>query len=215
MSRTNVMTGPGAAGDDFARVEDVLTPERELELLNAHKSGDAQALATLLRSYQRRLYSVCYRMLRNPEEAADLTQDTLVRVIERIGDFDGRARLSTWVIRIAINGCLTHLRKEKIRQHASLEAPVTADGARLSDLIASAQEHSAADRVEHDDRRRVLLRALRRLEPEERAVLVLRDLQGLDYQQIGEVFEVPLGTVKSRLFRARAALRQAAEAEGL
>jgi len=200
---------------DAPSSDDYLSADREAELLAAHREGDGQALAILLRSYQRRVYSVCYRMLRNPDEASDITQDTLVRVIERIASFDGRARLSTWIIRIAMNNCLTHLRRERIRRHGSLEEPVDGQRGTLSDVLEGRRELSADERIEQDDRRRILLRALRRLDPDERSMLVLRDLQRLDYQQIADVLEVPIGTVKSRLFRARASLRAAAETEGL
>jgi RNA polymerase sigma-70 factor (ECF subfamily) len=215
VSRADAASRQRAGGDPKGSAEAILTPDDERELLAAHKAGDGQAIATLLRSYQRRVYSICYRMLRNPEEAADVTQDTLVRVIERIGDFDGRSQLSTWVIRIAINNCLTHLRRERVRRHGSLDAASDASGTPLGDLLAASRELSPPDHVQQEDRRRLLLRALHRLEVDERAMVVLRDLQGLEYQQISEVLEVPIGTVKSRLFRARAALRIAAEAEGL
>ena len=76
-----------------------MTPLRELQLLELHRSGDPDAIGELLRSYQRRVYSVCYRMLGHHEEAADLTQDTLVKVIEGLDSYNGRSKLSTWIIR--------------------------------------------------------------------------------------------------------------------
>ena len=144
-------------------------------------------------------------MVRDRDQASDLTQDTLVRVIEGLPGFDGRSALSTWVIRIAMNGCLSHLRKARIRRHASLEG----SGSAVARPIRGREELSGAERVEYDEEALRLLDALECLDPETRAILVLRDLQELEYARIGEVLGIAVGTVKSRLFRARAALREA------
>lgn len=199
----------------------LLTPLRELELVDAFRKGDTEAVAILLRAYQRRMYGICYRMLRNEEDARDLTQDSMIRVMEGLTGFDSRAQLSTWIIRITINTCISHIRKRKLRTHASIDQPLETDGS--AESTSANQPHSGrsileggepdpAHRVEMEETRRVLLRSLDRLEPIMRAVIILRDMQGLDYQQIAEVVEVPVGTVKSRLFRARAALRDLIEA---
>ncbi len=188
-----------------------LTRLREMQLVDAHRAGEPEAIGKLLRAYQRRIYAVCYRMLRNADEAADLTQDSLVKVIEGIDSYDGRAALSTWVIRVTMNCCLSHLRKQKIRRHRSLDSPVGPDDQPAAAILQGSEEPSSLERVEQAEARSVLLGCLGDLDPEMRSVIVLRDMQDLDYQQIGEVLQVPIGTVKSRLFRARAALRAAAE----
>jgi RNA polymerase sigma-70 factor (ECF subfamily) len=190
-----------------------LTPLRELQLLDRYAAGDVEAIAELLGAYQRRIYAVCYRMLGNVEEASDLTQDAIVKVLEGLDSYDRRARLSTWIIRVTMNCCLSHLRRQKVRRHGSLDEPTGPAGhARGSDLPGP-EEPSGLRRVEQAELREALLRGLAGLDPEMRAVMVLRDLQDLDYQQIAEVMEVPVGTVKSRLFRARNALRDAVELE--
>jgi len=196
---------------------DHISPLRELQLVEAHRTGDPEAMGELLRSYQRRIYSICYRMLGNPEEAGDLTQDTLVKVLEGLDSYNGKSKLSTWVIRIAMNCCLSHLRREKIRKHSSLDDLMgyeteAGERVKMGNLPASG-EPSSSDRVEQRELKAWLLLSLNKLDPESRALLVLRDMNGLDYLQIGEVFGIPLGTVKSRLFRARAALRSAMEIE--
>lgn len=189
--------------------------------------ADRQAWSELVRSYQDRVFSVCMRMLHDREAAADLTQDTFVKVIQGIESYDGRSRLSTWLIRIAMNACLSHLRAQKLRRHASLDAPpdhnLNRGGSlggpdRFSDVRSpsghhtrSGREQSPADGVEHQDRRRLVAAALATLEPDQRAILILRDVQGLEYDQIAAVLEIAGGTVKSRLFRARLALREAIE----
>jgi RNA polymerase sigma-70 factor, ECF subfamily len=188
--------------------------------------ADRQAWGELVRRHQDRVFAVCFRMLNDREAAADLTQDTFVKVIQGLESFDERARLSTWLTRIAMNACLSHLRAQKLRRHASLDAVLppsltrgagvrSADGSGsgvgMGAGLASGREQSPAQGVESGDRRRLVAAALATLEPDQRAILVLRDVQGLEYDQIAAALEIAGGTVKSRLFRARAALREAME----
>lgn len=193
-----------------------ISPDEEDRLLASYRAGDAAALAELLRSYQQRLFAVCFRMLRDEHDARDLAQDAMVRVVESIDGFDGRSRLSTWIIRIAVNGCLSHLRREKVRRADSLDRPVKSNdgeggGAPLGRSLAGV-EPPPEERIQQDETRARIWDAMERLDPDARTMIVLRDLQGLDYHQIAEVLEIPLGTVKSRLYRAREALRDAVEA---
>lgn len=194
------------------------TDQRDIELVRAIREADpaarAAAWTALLKAYEDRLFGVCLRMVRNPDTARDLTQDAFVKVIQGLDSYDGRARLSTWMIRVTMNVCLSHLRKQKLRRHASLDAPQRAGGDRPWTLAASIEQSSEPDAsspVEHSQTRRLIEAGLAQLEEDHRAVLVLRDIRGLDYREIAEVLDVPIGTVKSRLFRARAALREALE----
>ncbi|MCP3903302.1 MAG: RNA polymerase sigma factor [Planctomycetes bacterium] len=209
---------PGSAGSaagsspPLTETTDRLTPLREMQLIRAHlEGGDPDALSALLHSYQGRIYSVCYRMLRRREDAADLTQDALLRIMEGLGSYDGRAAFSTWAIRVAMNCCLSHLRRERIRRHGSLDEPVGPGEEPRHARLPGGGELSGPERVERGETSRIVVRALASLDPAMRAALVLRDLQGLDYQQVGAVLGVAVGTVKSRLFRARAALREEVE----
>ncbi len=189
-----------------------------IDRIRATKSGaDRQAAwAELLQSHEDRIFATCLRMVRDYDTARDLTQDSMVKVIQGLDSFDNRARFSTWLTRVSMNVCISYMRKRKLRRHASLDAPMggeSADtrGRSFSDALEAAPEPSGQDRVEHAEDRDMLLAALDSLDPDHRAVLVLRDGQDLDYQQIGDVLGVPIGTVKSRLFRARAALREVIE----
>ena len=204
-----------------------LTPLRELQLLEVYRAGGSHAhsaLRELLSAYQRRIYSVCLRMVRRPEDAADITQDVLLKLVENLSSYDGRSKLSTWIIRVAMNASLSHLRRQKTRETRSLDA-----GSRIDvDSGAAPAEHrtpmpgggpasrepSPLQGVQQDQQRTLVLRALESLDADTRAILVLRDMQDMDYQQLAKVFDVPIGTVKSRLFRARAAFREAIEALG-
>ncbi|TVQ63328.1 MAG: RNA polymerase sigma factor [Phycisphaerales bacterium] len=171
-----------------------------------------EAWTTLLETHQDRLFAVCMRMVRDQEIARDLTQDALVRIIQGLDSYDGRARLSTWMIRITMNVCLSYLRKQKLRRHASLDAPLgpdTGEGARTTGASSVEQnrEPGAGERIENDERRRLIVAAMDVMEADHKSVLVLRDIRGLDYREIADVLGLPIGTIKSRLFRARAALR--------
>ncbi len=198
-----------------------LEEAREQALLKAHRAGDRTALAELLAMHQDRIYAMCVRMMGDREVARDLTQDTLVKIIGALHTFQGEARLSTWMTRIAMNACLSEMRRMRLRRHASLDTPSSgwskdagSDGAGApswSQSLPDEREHDAPERIQQGEQHDTLRRALRMLGEDHRAILILRDMHGLDYRQIGEVLEVPEGTVKSRLFRARATLREEVE----
>ncbi len=202
------------------RAEPAVSEAQELEWVRAIQRGDSTGLAPLLSRYQDRLFGVCMRMVNDRDLAADLTQDAMIKVIEGLGSFDARAKLSTWIIRVTMNVCLSRLRAERVRRHASLDAPTERGptgsglGGRADAWIGEGGEPAPSEGVELDEVRRQVSAALLRVAPEQRAILVLRDCRALDYEQIAEVLAVPVGTVKSRLFRARAALREALEQDG-
>ena len=190
-----------------------MTPLRELQLVQAHRRGNAEAIGELLGAYERRIYAVCFRMVRDEHDARDLAQDAMVKVLQGLDGYDGRSKLSTWIIRISMNSCLSHLRKQRLRRHGSIERDWPREAAGAVGPGGAAGELPPARGVEHTEMQGILSRALGSLDPQMRAVLVLRDMQDLEYGQIAEVLNVPVGTVKSRLFRARVALRTAVEAE--
>lgn len=190
--------------------------DRDTALLVAHRHGDPHALGELLTRHQDRLYAICRRMIDDPDLASDMVQSAMVRIIHALDRFDGRSLLSTWMIRIAMNVCLTELRRRKLRRAASLDAlggwnggagaGSDHEGNRPWEPMPSG-EPGAGERVESGEDAARLAAAMRRVAPDQRAILLMRDVHDLDYQHIAEALEVPLGTVKSRLFRARAALR--------
>jgi RNA polymerase sigma-70 factor (ECF subfamily) len=185
----------------------------DLKLVDAIRRGEASAWPALIARHQDRLFSTCLRMVNNRDLAADLTQDAFVKIIQGLDSFDGRARLTTWMIRITMNVCLSKLRSEKLRKHASLDGlqggTQTSPGP-SSDFEQDREPQAGSGVEAHEDQERVLL-ALRQLDPDQRAVLILCDCRGHSYEQIAEVFGVAVGTIKSRLFRARTALREIVE----
>lgn len=199
---------------------------RDLHLVAQARAGDRAAMSTLLARYQDRLFGVCVSMVGNRDDAAELAQDTLVKLIRNLHQFDGKSLFSTWAIRVAMNVCLSHRRAARHRQTVSLDGAQSAFSDTRTKSASSAEtlrgevprgrggaegdgEHSGTSGVEPLAEHAPVSRALASLDTEQRSILILRDVRGLDYDQIAFVLDVPVGTVKSRLFRARAALRTA------
>jgi RNA polymerase sigma-70 factor (ECF subfamily) len=175
--------------------------------------GNHTALTELLERFEDRVYSVCYRMTHHPDDALDCAQSTMLKIIQNITKFQANAAIGTWIYRIAVNESISHLRKSKVRQAISLDQQISSSAqnqrpATLGANLADTRELSPDQRVQKKETMRLLRQAMKELDPDHSSVLVLRDTQGLDYQQIGEILDLPSGTVKSRLFRARLALRE-------
>ncbi len=191
-------------------------PQREAALvarIRENGLADRAAWNELLAAHQDRLYAVCLRMV-GPSAAADLTQDAMVKILQGLDGYDGRSQVGTWMVRVAMNACLSWLRGQKLRRHKRLgddEGSVRGLGT-SGGGGGRAGELSPVGRVQGDERNAALAAALADLPDDQRAVVVLRDVQGLDYEQIAACLEVAVGTVKSRLFRARLALRELVEA---
>lgn len=195
--RSGVLVAVGAGSD----------VDEDQTLLDEWRGGSSDALETLFARYERRVFSICLRMLRNPEIAADVAQDAFLRMYEGLSGFDGRSRFSTWAVRVTLNCVYSHLRRERLRRHAPLPEASDPRNPRST-------EPTPEQRIELVGLRRDVLGALGAIDLDARAIIVLRDLQGLDYADIAEVIGTPIGTVKSRLFRARAALREVLETMG-
>ncbi|MBK8180604.1 MAG: RNA polymerase sigma factor [Planctomycetes bacterium] len=165
--------------------------EQDDDLIARLQAGDLGALESCYRLHGARIHGLCRRML-GRDHAEDAVQEVFVKVIERAAGFRGGSRLSTWLHQVAVNHCLKRLERERLRR--TLEIP------------ASAACRDGEERLRAVDDREQIERALSGLAPEQRAVIVLRELQGLDYAEIAAVLEIPVGTVMSRLFRARTRL---------
>ncbi len=173
------------------------------------RAGDMNAFSRLLTRYQDRILNTCWRMCGNIEDARDLTQETFLQAIRSIQSFQQKAGFYTWLFRIAVNLCLSHSRKASRTPKLSLydgdgqlgtETHVV--GRRTTEPAPSPLARASAREIEN-----IVLAELERLDDEHRAVIVLRDIEGFDYQQIAEILEIAVGTVKSRLHRARLELR--------
>ena len=184
-------------------------------LVEQVQAGRTEAYAELVRKHADAVFNTCWRVCGNLEDARDLTQEAFLRAFEGIGQFRRRSAFKTWIFRVAVNLALSHRRKKRGRQMLSLDQPATGSAAtgtqaeRLAQRIADERQIEPHAEVSGAELQGKVLRALQGLEEDQRAVVVLRDIEGFDYQQIAEILEVPPGTVKSRLHRARMALREA------
>ncbi len=151
-------------------------------------------------------------MTGNRDDAAEVAQEVMLKIVEHIQSFHGQSDISTWMVRIAMNLSISHLRKRKLRQTTSLDAPLPGNGqdqsSALREQLADSREPSPDSDVQHQETVAQLQAALTHTSTTIFApILVLRDVEGLDYQQMADVLALPVGTIKSRLFRARLALR--------
>jgi RNA polymerase sigma-70 factor (ECF subfamily) len=172
-------------------------------------SGDAAAWQEIVQQYNRRIYNICYRFSGSPDDAADLTQEVFIKMYRTLGTFDTtRASFMTWVTTVTRNLLVDHFRKGKYdRVTDSLDAtPGNQDeGLTLADQLED-QNPNPETRVRSQEVQKLVHEALKRLSPELREAVILRDLQDLDYKDIAKVLNVPEGTVKSRINRGRTEL---------
>jgi len=183
----------------------------ELELVQELKAGSEQAFALLIAQYSHPIYSLIARSLRDPAEAADVTQEVFVKVFRSISSFHGEASLRTWIYRIALHEASNQRRwwSRHKKQELALDAPLndeTGESFCLADLLA-ATDASPFDCAARNELRTHVEAALRALPDAFREVVVLREVEGFGYEEIAEILNVNIGTIKSRLTRGRAALR--------
>ncbi|MFI5756062.1 RNA polymerase sigma factor SigM [Streptomyces sp. NPDC051569] len=169
------------------------------DLLNAHVEGHPHAFGELVRRHRDRLWAVALRTLGDREEAADAVQDALVSAFRAAHTFRGQSAVTTWLHRITVNACLDRARKSASRKTSPMD-----DTERLEQLL---EPHESAEApAERQDQRRELLAALAKLPVDQRAALVLVDMQGYPVAEAARVLDVPIGTIKSRCARGRARL---------
>lgn len=186
---------------DAARSQSVLMDE--LALVSAAKTGDLPAFNQLVLNYQSLAYNVAYRIVGEQDAAADATQDAFLKAYKALGSFRGKS-FKPWLLRIVTNTCYDQLRAKKRKPTTNLDDALVNPEHSWRWLDPGERPEEYAERVELG---RVLQQAIAQLPPEQRAVVVLSDIQGLTYDETAQATGVSLGTVKSRLSRARAKLR--------
>ena len=188
----------------------------DASLVEMWRRGDISAIERLAGKYQGRIYNLILKICANPDTAAELTQDTFVKIIENIDRFQSRSSFYTWAFRIAVNLTLNYCKRKTTVRWTSLDAEAAADDKQsrqtLAGILRDEKSPDPAQIAENRELCRLVQAALDKLDDEQKMIIVLRDIEGMDYAQIAEVLAVELGTVKSRLSRARAALRQLLEA---
>lgn len=174
----------------------------EAELIERTKKGDTKAFGILVERYQRRVIGVAMAVVHNQEDALELAQETFVRAFQSVGKFESRSSFSTWLYRIAANIAIGFHRRE--RRHPTMRGEEAEDEiqrlpSKLGDSFKEAQRSEMSQRIRD---------ALAELTPEHRAAILLREVEGLSYDEISEVMQCPRGTVMSRLHYARNHLRE-------
>jgi RNA polymerase sigma-70 factor (ECF subfamily) len=178
-------------------------------LIEGLRSGVEQAYETLISRFQQPIYNLVYRLLSDPTEACDVVQEVFLKVFRNIGAFRGQSSLKTWVYRIAVNEAHNHRRwfGRHRRQEVGLDREE--ENNRSYQEILPDPGSSPFDSVLSHERHELVEQALATMNPIFRSVVVLRDIQDLSYEEIANVLQVSLGTVKSRILRGREALREA------
>jgi len=190
---SNSQTSPVTADDERLIAESV--------------QGRTEAFGELVCRYQDRLFNTTYRLLGNAEDARDVVQEAFLHAYQSLRSFKGEARFFTWLYRIAFNTAISHKRKQRTIRR--MDAGRNGEGA-AEPLDASefSQPGHSLERSEEEQR---IQQALNRLSAEHRAVLILKDMEGQKYEEIAEALDVPIGTIRSRLHRARLELRELLE----
>lgn len=181
----------------------------DLDLLAAHVAGDVEAFGTLFRRHRDRLWAVALRTMGNPEDAADGLQDGMIAAYRRASTFRGDAAVTTWLHRVVVNACLDRLRAAKVRRADSLPDDLEEYGQRASrsEIGPSPADDPAETAVAHD-RRAAVIEALATIAPDQRAAIVLVDLEGFSVAEAADILGCAAGTVKSRCSRGRSRLAE-------
>jgi len=180
--------------------------EDDLSLIEAFKAGDEAAFTQLVKKYQQQVFNLLFHYAGRKEDIEDLAQEVFIKVYTHLATFETRAAFRTWLYRIAINVSIDHARKRKLRQMLSLDG--LTEWARERVAFKNAQMPSPQIAAEQNDLEKYVQRGLEQLPEDFRKALVLRDMEGLEYDEIAKITGWSLGTVKSRLFRGRQRLRE-------
>ena len=172
--------------------------------------GDGDAFGEIVRRWERRIFALAFGMLGREEEARDATQETFLAAFRNLRGFRGEAKVSSWLHRIAVNQCITRQRRARVRAETALEDDFAGDAGSLS---IPARE-SPAVTVESRQRTEAVRRAVGSLPPDLRQVIVMKEFEEMTFQEIAETLDVPLSTVKSRLYTALKQLRMRLEKHG-
>lgn len=177
------------------------TGSSDRELAERHRWGDSEAFDEIYRRFAPMVYGLACRLAGRPDRAEDLSQEVFIRIFRHLGRFDGRSALKTWIYRVTLNHCRSKLSRRRWPTQSLIEDDAE-QGVQLVDERRGPEEHTLAD-----DAGRRITDALGQIKPVFREAVVLRDLEGLAYDEIAEVLGVRIGTVRSRIARGRDRLR--------
>ena len=181
--------------------------QNEESMIAAAKKGDRNAFEYLVRQYQNKIYTLCYRYTGNHEDAGDLAQEVFIKLYRNISKFEGRSSFSTWIYQIAGNTCKDFLRKAKNKTEFSLEEEIFNEGESFNPQILK-DETTPERQYEEKEKIKILKDAIAKLNPEYRMVLIMREFQDMSYEEIAKQTDTSVGTVKSRINRGRNVLKK-------
>ncbi len=185
------------------------TTDEDHECVSLCKKGDLDAFEMLVRKHQKKMLNIAYRMLGNYEDACEIVQDAFVSAYKAIKKFEEKARFSTWIYAIVMNLSKNRLKQLKTQLHHeqfSMDDPILTDDGNIR-IEPASNEPSVLERLEKRDIQQKVQECINALDNEFKEVLVLRDIQGFSYNEISDMLKIAEGTVKSRLFRARDAVK--------
>ena len=183
-----------------------MTDLKEKELIQNAKQGDLHAFEELILKHEKIVYNVALRMMNHSEDAKDISQEVFLKAYKHIVNFDERSAFSTWLYRITTNTCIDEMRKRKGKQSYSLEEELENEDGSMQRQIAD-EGDTPEESILREEQKSEIIQALDNLSEEHKAAVVLRDVKGLSYEEISEILELSLGTVKSRISRARNQLK--------
>lgn len=184
-----------------------MSDHREEVLVKRAKQGDMRAFEELILQHEKMVYNLALRMMKQSEAAKDISQEVFLKAYRNIRNFNERSQFSTWLYRITTNTCIDELRKCQRKSSISLEEETEGEEGGIPRQIAAAGD-TPEESLLRMEQRSEILQALNKLSPEHRAAVIFRDVRGLSYEEIAEILEIGLGTVKSRISRGRAQLKQ-------
>ncbi len=184
-----------------------LSKQNERGLIEKSKNGDVKAFEDLISGYEKKVFNIVYRIVGDYNDAQDVSQEVFIKAFRAIGNFRGKSSFYTWLYRIAVNECMDAMKARKKTTALSINAPVGDEDSGIAREIKDDGE-SLEEKVERNELRSIIEKALNRMPYEHRIMIVLRDVQGFSYEEIAAMLKCPAGTVKSRINRARRALKE-------
>jgi RNA polymerase sigma-70 factor (ECF subfamily) len=183
--------------------------DEDTEIVSSCKKGDTDAFEVLVNKYEKKMLNIAYRMIGNYDDACEIVQDAFVTAFKNLRHFREEARFSTWLYTIVVNLSKNRLKRLTVKGHReelTLDNPVSQDDRQTKREPVSG-EPSALERIEQRETKEVVQGCINSLDDEFKEVIVLRDIQGFSYEELSDMLKIKPGTVKSRLFRAREALK--------
>lgn len=183
-----------------------MSDEKTDILIKSALKGDMQSFEELIYQYEKKVYNVALRVFKNPEDAKDISQDVFIKIYKNLDKFDNKSSFSTWIYRITTNTCIDELRKRKGKETVSINNDIEDDEGRFKREFAD-NEPTPEEKVISKEGESEIIKSMNTLSDEHRTIIVMRDIEGLSYTEISEIIGVSIGTVKSRISRARLQLK--------